>query len=144
MGLNLNNKRPLPIKERTPRIDTSGAILSDWKAIIDDGTRKLVEGSAQNTTTTIYTVPAGKIFYAIGTTLSADMVAAAGRGAADIRFNDEIVVKVVLPAVVAEHDSQSISFTIPIKLVAGETIKIVSSRVDISVNGQVQGFELKT
>lgn len=122
-------------------IDDSGARLSDWKAIIDSGTRKLFSDSANNETKTTYTVPAGKVFYPVSAFILLNN-ASSGRAQGILLFNDIRVMALENEGADPKSMTEGISWPLPIKLFAGETIKLESNAVSAFASMTVQGYEI--
>lgn len=113
--------------------------------IPDDGTQVAASANADNTTTVIHTVTAGKTLYLNGVTImannSAGVVSSAYivvRNAADaeqyhifyIRLNDGL------------EDSDSENFIPPIEIAAGWDIALRSASADMYTRGFIHGYEV--
>ena len=125
-----------------PIIDDTGAIKSDWKSIIDEGTRKIVTTAVTNGTTTMYTVPAGKIFYLIFAQLTHRVSGATANPQSYFRIAAIEFMNLQMKNADDHFFSIVGNFTIPLKLVAGETVQIVSSSGDVETKGSIAGYEV--
>lgn len=120
--------------------DSTGAMQSDWKAITEQGTRKILGADATNGTITIYTVPAGKVFYLFTATAS-------GRNDGDasthfsIRVDNNIIGFARLMGD-NSHDSFVLAPSIPLKFIAGEVFQINGSAAQCTATGYILGYEV--
>jgi len=115
------------------------ALTNDWQWIVDNGTLKLLDGEVTNGTTTLYTVPAGKIFYMISMNLSSKETNSS-TGAVNGKAAGIVFIANVLQA--NDTFNYSGSFPIPIKLTAGQTIQVISYGANIYGALRVQGYEV--
>ena len=124
-------------------IDDTGTELSDWKAIIDSGTRITKSAGANNATVTIYTVPTGKKFYMIAAILFVNPEGSAGTGRMFVGTDgtDNRIISLTIDSTSNPVLSESIAFTIPLIFSAGDAIKIVSG-ISLDTNGTVIGYEV--
>lgn len=132
---------------RNPEIDSpTGTLLSDWKAIIDNGS--LIAKSATDTGAggaTIHTVTAGKVFYLISACVSTYTTVSPTTLTSYIFWVDGATQTIVnLPNIsgVNSHSELSISFTIPIKISAGVAILASSDNNNTTAIGSIVGYEV--
>lgn len=138
MALNLNENE---LFNKTIVDEISGVPLSDWKAIIDNGTRKVLNSGAQfNTTYTLYTTPAKKKFYITQLSLNATNSGLINNAVGMIAEQDAIITPV---GATTGLSISNMSFAIPIRLVAGETIKVLSPAVGLIAYMGVVGYEVE-
>lgn len=122
--------------------EDSGGLLSDWKGIIDNGTRITATGTATNSTNTLYTVPTGKILFLMAISFTwheatsdpADMHFDIG-GTSIFRIWDNVNQPF-------GSGADSMTFTTPIKLIAGETIQVISGNTFEYCAGCMLGYEV--
>ncbi len=122
-------------------LDDSGVPLSDWKAIIDSGTLILNDGQAANATVTIYTVPAGKVFYFVSANVSCYTTADVDKEA---RLQDESGNDIFRVQASGDnaYNTASTSFAIPLKFIAAQAIKLVSDNANLVGIASISGYEV--
>ena len=121
--------------------DDSGTIYSDWKWLIDNGTSVKNAWNVINSTYTLYTCPAGKVCYVITASLYWHGVGAA-LDTVDMKVNTSRIIMLQSSNTANDHDGQNLSFAIPLKLVAGDTLKIYSASANTRAYGGFSGYEL--
>lgn len=111
-----------------------------FKFLADNGLSVYTNALVTNAKSTIYTVPADKVFYI--TTISLYYLQR------DAAINNcSLIVKTVgllrmrSAGVVHKQETMTLSFPIPIKLVEGEIIEVESSAVNVQVVGGFTGYE---
>ena len=120
-------------------LDDSGSVLSDWKALADFGTRIVKVDFLDTSAVTVYTVPAGRVLYI--TYAYINWNARATLTNENIFFyigtTSVPILKINVHGVDNDHDTLQASYTIPLKLTAGEVLLCISS--DANLDGVV-GF----
>ena len=130
--------------ERGPLIDTSGALLSDWKWIIDNGTSVTAGVTGENETKTVYEVPADKVLYISYVFLSM-MISTSGGGDAELIIGGALggtIMDIHAPGVANFSFAVSSALNMPIKLLAGEKVEIYSSLETLKCHGAFTGYLL--
>ena len=127
---------------RPPLIDDSGAILSDWKSIIDDG--KYIGNNAQDTngSSTLYTVPTGKVAYITTISQQSRTGAVGGVGSTTLTVAEKRLIFLRTPNVANQTQNMVLAFSIPIKLIAGQTIVGTSTGANVEHNSTFTGYEI--
>jgi len=115
-------------------------IPNEW-GLINFGRRIIEVNSANDSTTNIYTVPQGKIFYLINAEIAALSNAVSGGCWIENQDNDRII-EVRTSAAADQQINESSTFTIPIKFISGEIIRIESNASGVSAEGIIVGYEI--
>ncbi len=119
----------------------SGTQLSDWKYIVQNWTLTMNDNLANDSETTIYTVPAGKTLYVFMIYIVCQNEGAlAGPSIAEIKIKGINVLSLLPGEADNGHEALSFTFPVPIKLVAGELIKIASDRANLEAHGGFVGY----
>ena len=126
---------------RGPLMDNSGAMLSDWKWIIDNGTSTTAENNVTNGTNTVYTVPAGKIYYVSYIILNF-LTSGAGSYDAGAIVNTKKIMDLTLPPLNNYWDVVNADLRMPIKLTEGQTVQVHSSNASLQVSVSCSGYLL--
>ncbi len=132
---------------RGPVYEDSGGALSDWKGVIDFGTRITKEGSAAGSEATIYTVPAGKVLYVYIINLTAKNTGGAVAGSALVYIDNntqrlsQITVDSNADAVFPTWSAVNSTPSIPIAVTAGEVIKVIGA-TNLEASGLIVGYLL--
>ena len=111
--------------------------FNEWLA--DNGTLKLLQGSVENDSETLYTVPTGKVFYLTSCNLNILNNSGAANGGS-IRAGG-IAILGITP-INGTSLTNSASFPIPIKLTADQTVQIFSNALNTKTSGRAQGYEI--
>ena|SRR3990167_838237 len=135
----------MPSLFNSPPLDESGAKITDWKSLVDNGTTIIKSSSlASTTTTTVYTVTAGKSLYIFNVWLMCS--ASAGTDADGyIQISGgafmNIVAREITTSGTPTTHSINKDLVIPIRLTGGTTITLgqVSGGV---VRGGIMGVEI--
>lgn len=106
----------------------------------DEGTFTSIRKTVTNNILTMKTVASGKILYVTSISLSYANSGAATATVTELQFEDVAVLALSTSAVDGEHDSISLSFTIPVKLIATETIKLDSNSANQTCTGTFTGY----
>lgn len=122
-------------------LDNSGALLSDWKWIIDNGTTTTAEDWVTNGTNTVYTVPANKVYYVTYLSLTFASSAAAAMDAS-AQLNDKKIIDITTVDVDNLFGFFPVNLNMPAKLTAGQTVKTHSSNANLRVSVSVTGYLL--
>lgn len=110
------------------------------------GVFKAIEGEKTGSgTTTIYTVPVGYVFYLISAQLNCrtDDAVVPTSAMSSLLLNSMMFLALDPPDVIKVSSHISLGPTIPIKLNAGESIKVVGNDAKIYSHGIVSGYEIK-
>ena len=128
----------------TPIRDDSGTLLSDWKWITDNGTRRILFNAVANGTQILYTVPAKKIFYITSVYINPIEAIAITSGIAAIWIidNTRYLMSIRAENIKDKNKLGILSLSIPIKLIAGETVTIFSSIANFHAYGGMTGWEV--
>lgn len=134
-------KPPIQFKEE---FDTKIEKLSFIQGVISHGVRITELKTAVNGTAIIYTVPKGKVFYLVSLSLTIGNTAAiAAHSTNSIRIDGVGELIVVKNGIADEENtSASLSFPIPIKVVAGEKICVNSNKASVFADGTIIGYEV--
>lgn len=128
-----------------PVIDESGSVLSDWKAIIDQGISRIKSAGAINQELTLYTVPAGKKFYLLSAFIH-NYEATASTGLGTLFFDGDAVTNRILTmkgtSTATATMSSSSSYPLPVLFTAGSTIEIKSDAANLVTTGIITGYEV--
>ncbi len=116
-----------------------------FKALADDGLLIFNELEATNQTNTMYTVPTGKVFYLTALSLAASVNVDVNTTVV-VLFSDDIAFRLTVneAAPVGERakvNATSLSFPIPIKFIADDTIKVKSFQVGVLATASMFGYE---
>ena len=123
--------------------DASGNPISDWKWLIENGTKVREQGTAQNQETTIHTVTTGKVLYIFSITLGAQNNAnLSSIATCSIEIDDTELVAANPGALNNGHEYLGLSFAMPILVAAGKTIQVTSNRTSCFARGTVIGYEI--
>ena len=120
----------------------SGGGGDPWKTLADDGTLRAAENSAVNTTSTIYTVPANKVFYLTSAMLMYMNNGVSSSADAILKVNGMDLLLMRTPDEANAHDVVSINPTIPLKLIATQIITIHSDDAQTRAVGTISGYEI--
>ncbi len=119
----------------------TGAQLSDWKALIQNGTFVHAFGNGENTTVTMYTVAAGKTLYIYGMFVGAQNSAAvANIPTCDLMINDVAVMSANTGKLDGGHEYGTLGLGTPIKVAAGGTVKVDGNRANTFFRASVVGY----
>ena len=123
--------------------DDTGAQLSDWKALVKDGTFIHAFGNGENQTITIRTVPAGKKLYIFGMFIGAQNSAAVSSiPTCDLMINDVAVMSANTGKLDGGHEYNTLGLGAPIKVNAGGTVKVDGNRANTFFRGAIVGYEI--
>lgn len=107
-------------------------------------TQIIANGSTNNTSVTLYTVPSGKSFYLTSIALAAYNNSGATGGDALLRIHNTVPAVVNLWRILmhtAMSDTLTLAFPIPIKIQADWTIRIITSAATVFIGATITGFE---
>lgn len=113
--------------------------FNEW--LMENGTFRGDGKIAQDTTTTLYTVPGGKVFYLIATAVQFRH-STATYGAAYIKVAGKIVLYLESTNLDKDHGETAMNFSIPIKLAAGQVIEVRSVAAALIAVGSFAGYEV--
>jgi hypothetical protein len=136
---------PSNLFDRPPILDNSGTLLSDWKYVAETADVLLKNGKAENETTTIYTVPAGKVAYIISVQLAYHTSAAISDKDAEIYVDTGstiLLAQQVNTAAASEGQAWSANFAIPLRLDAAQAVIVSSGSAGLETIGTMQGYEV--
>jgi len=122
-------------------IDNSGTFLSDWKAIIDNGTRITEHAQTSNDTDIIYTVPVNKVFYLVSGFIQAYLTADVN-AEARLQYTDFKVILSLNLAGDNAHDSIALALPLPLKFSAGTEFSLRTLTATMVMRGGITGYEL--
>lgn len=90
-----------------------------------------------------YTVPANYVLYIISATLSwrAD-AGAAGAPCQMLSVNDNAIIILMNPITAGTHNNTTANYSVPIKMIAGQTIKVTSPSAGVLVYGSFVGYKV--
>ena len=129
--------------ERGLLIDTSGALLSDWKWIIDHGLSVIDHAQTTDTKATVYEVPAGKIYYISYVSLGATSTGIANLGAAEVWLKGQgKILQLKCPNAANWSAWISGELTMPVKLLAGEKVEVESTNANLLAYATCTGYLL--
>ena len=122
---------------------------TDWVNIMGIGFRDIVEGgtlviatnTANNVTNLIYTIPVGKVGYVVAVCLVWTTTAATVADATLLIKGTEVV-RARGSNVADDHGEVPLSFPLPLKLVAGEKLEVMSGGNGITSLGAVELYIL--
>ena len=121
--------------------DDTGAQLSDWKALVKDGTFINAFGNGENTTVTMYTVPAGKKLYIFGMFIGAQNSATVTSiPTCDLLIDDGIVMSANTGKLDGGHEYNTLGLGAPIKVEAGDTVKVDGNRANVFFRAAIAGY----
>jgi hypothetical protein len=137
-GFNFGNLFPRDIKDS---ITDKNTLFSFNEWILDNGTLTSKGSAVQNSTSTAYTVPSGKILYVTAATFSwmynADQSHSGYMSMGGHRiFN----ISHQFPGDVEKTGDNAVSFPVPLKLVEDDTIVVSSDNADLDVDGRAIGY----
>jgi hypothetical protein len=120
------------------------ALYGDWQWITDNGTRITKKANAINSTSVIYTVPAGKVFFLVSAFIESYIIAGTVNSVGELHINSTTnsVARLRVSGAAGTADSISVSFSIPVKLIADETLKIIASAANFSSECSITGYEV--
>ena len=121
--------------------DDSGTQLSDWKFIVQNGIQISAEDTGGSGTVTLYTVPAGKIFYLFNASMGFE-VTTDFSSFARINANGKSILMLNTGKLDGDVGNITISLPVPIKLIAGQTITGVGFSANIENRYLIYGYEL--
>ena len=124
------------------QFEDSGGALSDWKGIIDEGTLIFGTANVNNTTSTLYTVPTGKIAYITSFSLGYNQQGTTFASVL-LKINDTNALTLIAGQADELHGEIAFNPAIPIKLTEGQTLKISSPTANLWVSGSFTGYEVK-
>ena len=102
--------------------NADGDEVVDWQFLIDNGLRILGDRLVTSSTSTIYTVPTGKVFYLISTSMSIKNTTA-NSVTGFVLIGQVSILTISCEATNGKTANLSNSYSTPIKLVAGEQMK---------------------
>ena len=112
-----------------------------FKSLADDGLLVIDSGDASNNTNTLYTVPSGKVFYIVSVTIQTYDTTGASGGLGTLTINGKEIFRISAADIDETQQILSLSFSIPLKIIAAETIKLISDRTQFNVKGTFSGYE---
>lgn len=125
-----------------PIIDATGAIQSDWKAVIEQGAIIGDDGGAVNQTLDLYTVPSGKVAYIISVQVNILNSNTGAEPSGIIVIAGRNVMRVQVDDVDGAQANQGLNFSIPFKLKVGEKVQVISNAASCEVWGSFAGYEI--
>lgn len=132
-----------PIQEIVPRemmISPPKFIPNYYEWLMENGTLIMREGFAQDTITTIYTVPANKILYLVYYSMNLISAVTTGAEGIGIFYVDGTKILRMNTAIKNTGQSNCVSLPIPLKLIAGKSIKLYSNNILAYVRGSIFGY----
>ena len=127
--------------ERERIDDDTGAILSDWKGIVNDGKAIYANTSAVNSSVTLYTVPTGKTFYMTSLQMYITTTAAGGSNSGSFGFGSNLIAK-LHSQTASEVVHMTLPLPIPMKFTSSTVLKCVSSSLAITCVVIITGYEI--
>jgi len=109
---------------------------------VEEGIFRANEGGATNTTTTMFTVPADRVFYLIGMMLGHLNIGTPTSASVRYRVAGNFVLNYDVPDVQNDQKVTSMNLAIPIKMTAGQTIQIISDDAATRALGTFIGYEI--
>jgi len=100
------------------------------------------DGSKNNGTLTLYTVPAGKECYVVSAAIQVRPAAVSISGICCFVLNGINVLKLTTSLIDEVQEEIAMSFSMPIKLTVGQTVAISSSDIDAYIRGSWAGYEI--
>lgn len=110
----------------------------DW--LVSKGELIIKHAVATNTTTTLYTIPTTKFFYLVSAELSCNANALATGGWADMLIKDLVAGRLFCTDAIDTSEGVSMDYSIPLKLIAGETIKVRSDAANAFASLSIMGY----
>jgi len=123
-----------------PRDDFSGAMVSDWKYLVENGTRVTAEGTAENADTTIYTVASGKTLYIIALSMGSQNNATIAIPTATMELGNVTICSANSGKIDGQHEYVTMAFSTPFVVNAAETIDITSNKASCFARGSFLGY----
>lgn len=128
--------------------DDSGNPISDWKWLIENGTRVHVSSELNNTSTTLYSVPAGNVFYLMSAQVACwnEAAISGGRTIGRIDAGGTAILTVSCGENDNAHDNAALAFPFPVPFpnASGSfDITLDSNRSNFYVRGAIIGFTVK-
>lgn len=111
--------------------------FNEW--LVDNGTFRGNSISAVNGTATVTTVPANKIIYVTLLNLSIHSVAATTT-TCSLVVNGLTVIRGESSSIAGTTVFSTVAPTIPMKIIAGQTIQVISGATNISAAGSYSGY----
>jgi len=124
------------------QISPQGTFTDPWKTIADNGTLRVGWGTVTNDTLVLYTVPANKVFWIVGVSIYWYTTATNAGLTARMGIAEGWILDIEAVETNDAHDGQTMSFPIPLKIAAAQTVTVQSGGADLYVNGTVIGYEV--
>ena len=129
------------IKDDTGDMVTELTTIGNYYDIIS-GTLRAGSNVASDSTVTLYTVPANTVFYLTSASLQNRTTAADSGGNATLKAATLAIIDMESVDVANSTEALSINPVIPIKLIATQTIQVVSSTTGNRATGSFVGYEV--
>lgn len=109
---------------------------------VEEGVLRANEGSAVNTTTTMFTVPQNRVFYLIGMMLGHLNFGLPTSASVRYKVAGNFVLNYDVPDLADDQKVTSMSLSIPIKMTGGQTIQLISDDAATRALGTFIGYEI--
>ena len=128
-----------------PKSEHSGVLLDPWKYLADNGVFIAASGTASNTTTTLYTVPSGKVAYITSISINSIDLGTDPGALSNAIIATKNVIQIGAPGVEATtSEAIGLNFFPPIKIVYNQTVQIKSDSTNVVCEGAFTGYEIST
>jgi len=138
---NLKSRLSLRQRQRDDKFTNIPQQQINW-LFVEEGVFRADEDSAVNTTSTMFTVPADRVFYLIGIMLGHLNTGTPTSASVRLRVAGNFVLNYDVPDVQNDQKVTSMSLAIPIKMTAGQTILLISDDTETRALGTFIGYEI--
>ena len=115
-------------------------VYSFHEYLAENGTRIIQAREQTNSAASIYTVPAGKVFYLCSAQLSSYLGASTSSAAKLYNAIPNWILYLKSQTIDSGAQSSTVNFTIPLKFTAGQSINVSSSSVACLAIGMITGY----
>ncbi len=130
-----------PVKVSAAGVVSVDATFTDpWKTIVDTGTLIQRSNGTANGFMDIYEVPANKVLYITAASVRGFFYTAGINNPISLQMANWTALSVQCEATVGQTESLSISFSLPVKLIATQKVVLNASGTGISGNGGFTGY----
>lgn len=131
-------------KNNTPVVQAEGYIKTFLDFLRERGILRSgflsFQGSATNT---LYTAPAGKVFYLTSISVALQNDAAISIPTCDVMLENSIILTIGAGKADGNHESVTVDFSIPIRLNSGKALTVYNNRANCWVRIAYMGFEVE-
>ena len=121
----------------------SGETKIDWDFLVNNGTLVTGIGTATGGSVILHTVPTGKVFFLVACSLATrNSTATDALCTIDVITTGGNILAIETGLTDENTEVLAVSFPIPLKISAGETLSVTSGNIDVAAVGAFAGYEV--